>query len=206
VKPNDIGFLKLWEDQLKKNNVTLMNKTEVIDFKVENNKIINVKLNNNTVINGENFILAMPPHNINNLISKYKLLKYSFGQNFSQWSEKTNYITYIPVVFHWNKKLKIKRKWGFPQKDWGIIHIILSEYMEFNDSRSQTVISASITKHEKSPVLNKTPDELQEWWYSLDDEDQSYAMEIIMEYRQILEEPIVEDLTLARDLLKQFML
>ena len=31
-------------------------------------------------------------------------------------------------------------------------------------------------------ILNKTPDELQEWWYSLDDEDQSYAMEIIIEY------------------------
>ena len=55
-------------------------------------------------------------------------------------------------------------------------------------------------------ILNKTPDELHTWWNSLDDEDQSYAMEIIIEYRQILEEPIVEDLSLARDLLKQFML
>ena len=55
-------------------------------------------------------------------------------------------------------------------------------------------------------ILNKTPDELQEWWYSLDDEDQSYAMEIIIEYRKMLDEPIVEDLSLARDLLKQFML
>jgi hypothetical protein len=55
-------------------------------------------------------------------------------------------------------------------------------------------------------ILNKTPDELQEWWYSLDDEDQSYAMEIIIEYRKMLDEPIVEDLSLAKDLLKQFML
>ena len=55
-------------------------------------------------------------------------------------------------------------------------------------------------------ILNKTPDELQEWWYSLDDEDQSYAMEIIIEYRKMLDEPIVEDLSVAKDLLKQFML
>ena len=55
-------------------------------------------------------------------------------------------------------------------------------------------------------ILNKTPDELQEWWYSLDDEDKSYAMEIITEYRKMLNEPIVEDLSLACDLLKQFML
>jgi len=55
-------------------------------------------------------------------------------------------------------------------------------------------------------ILNKTPDELQEWWYSLDDEDQAYAMEIIIEYRKMLDEPVVEDLSLARDVLKQFML
>ena len=55
-------------------------------------------------------------------------------------------------------------------------------------------------------ILNKTPDELQQWWYSLDDEDKSYAMEIITEYRKMLNEPIVEDLSLACDLLKQFML
>ena len=55
-------------------------------------------------------------------------------------------------------------------------------------------------------ILNKTPDELHEWWNSLDDEDQSYAMEIIIEYRKMLDEPIVEDLSLACDLPKQFML
>jgi hypothetical protein len=55
-------------------------------------------------------------------------------------------------------------------------------------------------------ILNKTPDELHDWWNSLDDEDQSYAMEIITEYRKMLDEPLVEDLSLASDLLKQFML
>ena len=55
-------------------------------------------------------------------------------------------------------------------------------------------------------ILNKTPDELQEWWHSLDDEDQSYALEIITEYRKMLDEPLVEDLSLASNLLKQFML
>jgi len=55
-------------------------------------------------------------------------------------------------------------------------------------------------------ILNKTPDELHEWWNSLDDEDQAYAMEIIIEYRKMLDEPVVEDLSIARDVLKQFML
>ena len=55
-------------------------------------------------------------------------------------------------------------------------------------------------------ILNKTPKELHEWWYSLDDEDQAYAMEIIIEYRKMLDEPLVEDLSIARDTLKRFML
>jgi hypothetical protein len=55
-------------------------------------------------------------------------------------------------------------------------------------------------------ILNKTPNELFEWWNSLDDEDQAYALEIITEYRKILEEPLVEDLSISRELLKQFML
>lgn len=55
-------------------------------------------------------------------------------------------------------------------------------------------------------ILNKNPQELYDWWNSLDDEDQAYALEIIMEYRKMLDEPEVEDLSLARDLLKQFML
>ena len=55
-------------------------------------------------------------------------------------------------------------------------------------------------------ILNKTPEELQEWWYSLEDEDRAYAMEIIIEYRKMLDEPIVEDYSLARDYLKKFQL
>lgn len=55
-------------------------------------------------------------------------------------------------------------------------------------------------------ILNKTPDELYEWWNTLDNEDQAYAMEIIIEYRKMLDEPLVEDLSLAHGVLKQFML
>jgi hypothetical protein len=55
-------------------------------------------------------------------------------------------------------------------------------------------------------ILSKNPHELLDWWNSLDDEDQSYALEIIIEYRKMLDEPLVEDLSLACDLLKQFML
>ena len=43
-------------------------------------------------------------------------------------------------------------------------------------------------------------------WKSLEDEDQAYAMEIITEYRKILNEPIVEDYSIAKNYLKKFQL
>jgi len=55
-------------------------------------------------------------------------------------------------------------------------------------------------------ILSKNPHELLDWWNTLDDEDQAYALEIIIEYRKMLDEPKVEDLSLASNLLKQFML
>ena len=55
-------------------------------------------------------------------------------------------------------------------------------------------------------ILNKNPQELFEWWNSLDDEDQAYAMEIIIEYRKMLDEPYVEDLSLAQSVLKKYTL
>jgi len=55
-------------------------------------------------------------------------------------------------------------------------------------------------------ILNKTPKQLEIWWESLDDEDRAYAMEIIVAYRKILEEPEVEDYSLAKNYLKKFQL
>ena len=55
-------------------------------------------------------------------------------------------------------------------------------------------------------ILNKNPQELFDWWNSLDDEDQAYAMEIIIEYRKMLDEPYVEDLSLAQSVLKKYTL
>jgi hypothetical protein len=60
--------------------------------------------------------------------------------------------------------------------------------------------------HNLQYILNKNPQELFEWWNALDDEDQAYALEIIIEYRKMLDEPEVEDLSISRDILKQFML
>ena len=60
--------------------------------------------------------------------------------------------------------------------------------------------------HNLQYILSKTPEQLLEWWNSLEDEDQVYAMEIIIEYRKMLDEPFVEDYSIAKEYLKKFQL
>ena len=65
-------------------------------------------------------------------------------------------------------------------------------------------------------ILNRSQEELEIWWHSMDPEDQEYAMWIIKAYREELvrmqdayEElhPMdAEDLSIARNYLKKFQL
>ena len=65
-------------------------------------------------------------------------------------------------------------------------------------------------------ILNRSHEELEIWWNSMDQEDKEYAMWIIKEYRKELvrmQETYddflpsdKEDLTLAKDYLKKFQL
>ena len=163
-KPHDVGLFKIWQEHLIKNGVDLFLNCEINNFITdENNNITNIVVGqNNNIIAGNNYILAMPPYNINQLITKFESLQNAFGDNFNSWSKITNYITYIPVVFHWNKKIKLEKIWGFPETEWGIGHIVLSDYMDFEDNRSQTVISTLISKYDLSKYLNKTPDQIED--------------------------------------------
>lgn len=60
-------------------------------------------------------------------------------------------------------------------------------------------------------ILSKNPQELFVWWNELDEDNKSYAMELIRVYHKSLKdyeylEEDIQDMSVARDLLKQFML
>lgn len=66
-------------------------------------------------------------------------------------------------------------------------------------------------------ILNRSQEELETWWHSMDPEDQEYAMWIIKSYREELVRmqdayddflPLddEEDLTVAKEYLKKFQL
>jgi cytochrome c peroxidase len=63
-------------------------------------------------------------------------------------------------------------------------------------------------------ILNRTPEQLESWWNTMDQEDQEYAMWIIKEYKKelarmetVYDEFLPEDDTsLAKEYLKKFQL
>jgi hypothetical protein len=129
--------------------------SEVIDFtqNQENNKIVSCDIvnkydQNKTKVNviGDQFVVALPPKLITNII-KTTSVRDAFGnyKDFDKWAIETNYIPYVSVAFHWDTKLNLAKKYGFPKSDWGVSSIILSDYMTFGERSSKTVISTAVT-------------------------------------------------------------
>lgn len=161
--PNDIGIFKYWKDALVNNNVDISLNTNIIDIITENNNVKYVVTNNDTIY-GKNFIFAIPPSNIVTIIKNKESIKNAFGSfdELEKFAKVTNYNIYITTTFHWSDKIDLKHIWGgaHNQTDWGLVFIIVSDYIKFDNKESQTVITISITNREKSKVLNQTPDEI----------------------------------------------
>jgi hypothetical protein len=150
--PNDKGLIKVWENQLVKQGVHIYKNAHITRIDHDAKKIKYISFNNQN-ISSKTFILAMPPYSINELIKKINI-PHAFGDGFDKWSQQTNYITYIPITLHWNTKQDLETVWGFPRTEWGIAHIILSDYMKFKTSK--TVITAAITKAYKVNHITDT--------------------------------------------------
>lgn len=174
--PNDIGLFKSWKAKLEQLGVDFLLNTNVDEIYEHNGVITNLSANY-TVINGKQFVLAIPPENLVDLLhNSSQKVKNAFGNfdNLIRWSESTEYIEYISCTFHWDKNLHLNKVWGFPRTEWGIAFIVLTDYMSFHETCSQTVISAAVTiPGVKSNRIGKTPDEcsenelLQEIFYQL---------------------------------------
>jgi hypothetical protein len=143
IYPNDVGLFKLWEKYLLNNNVDIL-----LNSKISNINKNNITINNK-IIYGKNFIFACPPAAICNILKKsnYPLL---FGDIYN-WSIITSYIKYVSFTFHYDTIIDLPHYWGVTNEtDWGIIFIIMSKYMIFNDIRSKTVISITLSKPPKN--------------------------------------------------------
>lgn len=160
-KPLDEGLFKIWKEYLEKNGVEFSLNIEIEDIKIDNGKIENIKIrkgNNNFIINGDKYVFAIPPKNLNEIVKKYDI-KNDWG-DLERFSKETEYIDYISVTFHWSKKLELNKIYGFPKTEWGLAYIVLTDYMEFKEENSKTVISTAVTiTDRKSKNNNKTANE-----------------------------------------------
>lgn len=169
--PNDTSLFSLWKSYLEKANVDFLLETTVEKLQIntftedeEGTTIrsVNCKYQGKDIeILGDKFIIATPPTNLVKILenSHNEKIQNSFGdfEKLKVWSRDTNYINYISVIFHWDTKLDLDKIYGFPKTEWGVAFVVLSDYIQFAESQSKTVISTSITiSNMPSSKINKT--------------------------------------------------
>jgi len=159
IKPNDEGLFDIWYNYLKNKNVDFKFQTKIHNIEEDKNKSI-VKLKTDYgYIYGKKIILALPPENLINILDNSPN---NIKSSLINYNSNTDYNEYISVSFHWNFDLNINKNiYGlFSNSDWGVISVILTDYMKFKERNSKTVISCAITiTDKKSKNINKTANE-----------------------------------------------
>lgn len=156
--PNDVGLFRIWEAALVKRGVVIAKNAAVDEFIVNADAaavtgvvVRDARMNANdnpakpVLCKCNKIILACPPQDVQRILNAHPELGAAFGPEFDRFQHETQYLPYISVIFHWRSVLKIPKIWGYPRTAWGVGNIVLSDYMDFNDPRSRTVISAVIT-------------------------------------------------------------
>jgi uncharacterized protein with NAD-binding domain and iron-sulfur cluster len=152
------SWLNVWKKKLENRNVKFILTCEVkkINIDFDNNYVESIKINNKGIVEivnlqDSNLILAMPPKYISKLIYNKKLIDFEL---------ENKYNTYISITFHWNNKMSLPKVWGFPKTDWGILYIVLSDYME--DLQGLTISSCIAITDKTSKRTNLTADQTYE--------------------------------------------
>lgn len=163
--PNDVGLFNSWKQKLQSRGVDFLLNTNIDGVHQKDGTITHIS-SHLKLISGEQFVLAIPPENLVDLLYKSDVvISNSFGDfdKLSKWNDATEYIEYISCTFHWDIQLNLEKVWGFPRTEWGVAFIVLTDYMTFTENTSRTVISTAITiTNTKSTRIGKTPDECKE--------------------------------------------
>ena len=160
--PNDIGLFKIWKEHLTNNGVDILLNTNIEKVNLvgndngNGNVIESINVSGNKIY-AKNFVFAIPPKNLNEIVKKNNIKFDDDNINLEKYAQDTAYYDYISFTFHWNKTLDLKKVYGFPASDWGIAFIKLTDYMTFNEKNSKTVLSLALTRSEKvSKKIGKT--------------------------------------------------
>lgn len=166
-EPNDILLFPKIKEQLDKtHNIDFMLNNKITKLNHDNNQIINIITHTGNVLTAKNYIFAIPPKNLFEIMPEN-----AFPLN-QEMINDMSYNTYITITFHWKNDLQLKPLLGFGNTTWGLIFFVLSNYIKFKESK--TVISSSIS------ILDEPSD------YTKKTANQSTKGEIIQEaFRQL---------------------
>lgn len=164
--PMDKGMLLQWRSFLEKRGVEFQLDTSVLSVSAENGAVSGVVCVHNGVLEYKdalNIVLAIPPSSMVPILeASSDDVQNSFMPiaNMREYSVNNSYNTYISMCFHWDVKLELSDIYGFTNSDWGLIFVILSDYMVFDEAESKTVISCTLSILDKrSDKLGKTANE-----------------------------------------------
>ena len=195
--PNDVGLFRTWERVLVERGVDIMKHAAITEFIVNETSVSGIAVRDSrfetrAAVRGCNkIILACPPQEVQHILNAHKELGAAFGPDFDRFQHDTQYLPYISVIFHWSTKIEVPKVWGYPRTAWGVGNIVLSDYMDFNDPRSRTVISTVITMpdapsdnvhlkltanevDDKRAVMNETFRQLKQVYPDLPDPDHQF--------------------------------
>ena len=156
--PNDIGMFPRMQYALENKGVSFLLSTSVERMILQNNKVTGLVVTQDSqtlTLNCSNVILAVTPKDLVALLP----VSAPFG-DLSDWVIQSSYNVDVAGIFHWDQKINLPKRWGFPISEWGLVFITLSDYMTFGNPNSKTVISTCITILDvKSKVTGKTANE-----------------------------------------------
>lgn len=161
--PNDIGLFKTWKEKLESKDVTFLLNTYVNKLVIKDSKIESIITSDNKIYLGKQVILAIPPVNLTELLASSNIND-AWGDMdlLKAWSINTKYLDYISTTFHWDTRIDLPKVYGFPKSEWGIAFIVLTDYMNFEENISKTVISTAITITDVKSKSGKLPNECSE--------------------------------------------
>lgn len=161
--PLDKILFNKWQDFLEKRGVhfSLGHTIKSIHYNSKQNNVDYIILDNNVLHYTKNLVLAVPPVSLTKLLEyQTPLIKNCFANYnvLKEWSEKTEYIEYISITYHFKKDIYIPKVHGLSMNsEWGIVIVNLSDYMQDIENEYAKVISLAITICDKpSKYTNKT--------------------------------------------------
>ena len=154
--PLDVVLFSTWKKFLSNRGVDFMLGFHIVDYDIQNNNVETITLSNSEKIRCGKLVFAVPPVALANIIQYENGLRNAFGNSsdFERWVDKTKYIDYISITYHFKDKLGLSIKNGLTfDTDWGIVVINLSDYMETVDDADagySTVLSTAVSICDKN--------------------------------------------------------